>query len=298
MRLNINLCISTLSGTLAILMASCNDEIPSQPKEFSDGKIKMEFTFSHPDATRVTETAFETNDALSLFVCESNQPLQIAGNTVNNERLQFNGTSWIPTRNLYWDEGNYNVYAYYPFQDRINSISDLEFEVQQDQQNPTASGLNGYEASDFLFASAVDVAASTNPVNLKFRHIMSKLSVRLIKGEDFTGDIPTDISVKIHSVVTKATIDLQAGVATKDMYAESKTIIAHRENATTYCAIVVPQRLDGRVPLIEVTIGNSSYIYESNFQFKSGMHHLVNMVLDKNPEQSTINLGGEIINWN
>ena len=41
-----------------------------------------------------------------------------------------------------------------------------------------------------------------------------------------------------------------------------------------------------------------SFLYESKFLFKPGMHHLVSLVIDKNPDQVKIEVGGEIAKWN
>ena len=284
----------------ALSLSSCADEanVPDCP-DASDGKLAMEFTFSHPSQSRVTETAFEQGDVVGLYVVESDMPLEISGNTVNNERLTFNSSSWQPSHPLYWDAGTYNAYAYYPRLSAIESITDQPFEVSTDQRGDVSStAMGGYEASDFLYASAAGLTASTNPVNLQFRHIMSKLSIRLIKGEDFEGELPTTATVYIHNTVTSATVDLNAGVVTKALRGTSKTVIAHQDGPTTYSAILVPQRLDNRVPLIEVVMNGVSFLYESKFLFKSGIHHIVSLVVDKNPDQVKIEIGGEITNWN
>lgn len=256
----------------------------------------MEFTFSHPSQSRATETAFENGDVVGLYVAEADKNLEISGNTVNNESLTFNGSAWKASRPLYWDAGNYNVYAYYPRLTDVTSITDLPFEVSTDQRSDVA--MDGYEASDFLFASAKGISASVNPVNLQFSHIMSKLSIRLIKGEDYEGDIPENATVYIYNTVTEASIDLMAGVATKALRGVRKTVIARQDSRTSYSAIIVPQRLENRVPLIEVVMNGVSFLYESKFLFKPGIHHIVNLVIDKNPEQIKIEIGGEITDWN
>ena len=285
---------------MALSLSSCSDEAygPDCP-DVSDGKLAMEFTFSHPSQSRVTETAFEQGDVVGLYVAESGLPLEISGNTVNNERLTFSGSAWQPSHPLYWDAGTYNVYAYYPHISGIESITDQPFEVSTDQRTAGSStAMGGYEASDFLYASASGLAASANPVNMQFRHIMSKLSIRLIKGEDFVGELPSTATVYIHNTVTEATVDMMAGVATKALRGTRKTVIAHQDGATTYSAILVPQRLENRVPLIEVVMNGVSFLYESKFLFKPGMHHLVSLVVDKNPDQVKIEVGGEIAKWN
>lgn len=258
----------------------------------------MEFICHHPDKTRATETSFESGDVIGLFVTESGKPLEISGNVVNNARFTLNGNSWTSSRPLYWDEGSFNIFAHYPYTNQITSITDLEFEVKTDQRDKLNGEMSGYEASDILIAKATGISPSSDPVSLQFRHIMSKITIRLIKGEDYDGELPENGSVYIHNTVIKSTVDLEAGVVTKDMYGEQKTIIARQISPSTYTAIVVPQRLDTRVPLVEVILNGVSYLYESKFQFKPGMHHIVNLVIDENPDQLKIEIGGGKTSWN
>lgn len=283
---------------LTVGLSSCTDE-SAEPENIPAGKVAMNFTFSHPSQSRATETSFETGDVVGLYVAEADKPLEISGNTVNNEAVTFTGSAWTTSRRLYWDAGTYNAYAYYPRLGNLSSISDLPFEVSTDQSAPAVgAALSNYEASDFLFASARGIAASNNPVNLQFRHIMSKISVNLIKGEDFEGELPATATMYIHNTVTSASIDLAAGVATKATRGLSKTVVARQDAPTTYSAILVPQRMENRVPLIEVVMNGVSYLYEGKFVFKPGIHHIVNLVVDKNPEQVKIEIGGEIADWN
>lgn len=279
-------------------LSSCSGESMEPNSDITKGKVAMEFTFSHPSQSRATETAFEDGDVVALYVSEADKALEVSGNTVNNEGLTFTGSAWKASRNLYWDAGDYNVYAYYPRIPEICSITDLPFEVKTDQRQYSDSSMDGYETSDFLFASAKGIAASANPINLQFSHIMSKISIRLVKGEDYEGNIPETATVYIYNTVTEASIDLMAGIATKALRGTRKTVIARQVNPTTYSAIIVPQRLENRVPLIEVVMNGVSFLYESKFLFKPGIHHIVNLVIDKNPDQVKIEVGGEITNWN
>lgn len=281
-----------MAAVAAGLTACSNDG------DLNTGRYEMTFCFGHPSTARVTETAFEKGDAVGLFVTEHGTPLEIGGNFLTNEKMVFDGTNWASSRKLYWDAGFFNVYSYYPYAENIPSITDYAFEVSADQRaNPGAEGIDGYEASDFLYASYLKYAASSTPVNMMFRHLMSKLTIRLVKGEDYEGDLPENALVEIHNTVPKATIDLEAGVATKDAYATVKTIKARQESASTYTAIIVPQRMPNRVPLIEISTSGVSYLFESKFTFKPGTHHIVNLVIDDNPEKVKIEIGGEITGW-
>ena len=197
-----------------------------------------------------------------------------------------------------WDEGTYNAYAYYPYTQQVSSIEDQPFSVSTDQGAVDGTtGLDGYESSDFLYAKTEGVSASNSPVPLTFRHIMSKLTVRLVKGEDFEGDMPTDGEVYIHNTVPTATIDMSAGVATRYVRGTRATIKAKQDAGTMFSAIVVPQRVENRMPLIEVIMRGVSYVYESKFQFKPGTNHFVNFVISDNPDQVKIEVGGEIEDW-
>lgn len=289
--------ISSIAFVMAILgLAACSDDGEQQYKDARH--TPMTFTVTHPSQTRATATDFENGDRIGLYVAQADAPLEIGGNLVNNEALTRNGSSWTAARTLYWDDGTYNAYAYYPYMQGVSSIDDQPFSVATDQSTTkTATALGGYEASDLLFATTKGIKASASPINLTFKHIMSKIKIRLIKGEDFEGEMPATADVYIHNTVPTATVDLQAGVATRYVKGTRQTIKAQQEGAYSYSAIVVPQRIDNRQPLVEVVMKGVSYLFESKFVFKPGVEHLVNLVITDNPDKVKIEIGGEIENW-
>ena len=288
------------SFALAILgMVSCSDEQETALRSQDAKSTPMTFLVSHPgQATRATETSFEQNDKIGLYVADAKAQLEIGGNLVNNEALTYDGSNWAAARTLYWDKGTYTAYAYYPYIENVSNITDQPFSIALDQSTAKSKEtLGGYEASDLLFATSKNISASASPIPLNFKHIMSKLKIRLIKGEDFEGDMPTTAQVTIHNTVPTATIDLQAGVATRYVKGTRKSIIAHQDDETSYSAIIVPQRIENRMPLIEVVMKGVSYLFESKFQFKPGTEHLVNLIISDNPDQVKIDIGGEITDW-
>lgn len=275
---------------VSVLTAACtSEEAEEMPKTAKE--TPMTFSVSYPEQTRVADNAFEKNDTIGLYVAEETAPLEIGGNLVNNEAIAFDGTNWAASRTLYWDEGTFNAYAYYPYLASVNSIEDLPFSVSLDQSG------DGYEQSDFLHAKTTGVSASNEPINLTFKHLMSKLSIRLVKGEDFEGDMPDEAEVRIMNTYPASTIDISAGVATVNGYGDRATITAKADGDHQYSAIIVPQRVSNRVPLIEVIMKGVSYLYESTFQFKPGINHLVNLVITDNPDKVKIEIGGEVQSW-
>lgn len=238
--------ISGIGFALALLaLVACADD--NEPQYKDARHTPMTFEVTHPSQTRATATSFEGGDRIGLYVAQADAPLEIGGNLVNNEALTYNGSSWTAAHTLYWDEGTYNAYAYYPYIQGVSSIDDQPFSVATDQSTAkTATALGGYEASDLLFATSKGIKASASPINLTFKHIMSKLKIRLVKGEDFEGEMPTTAQVYIHNTVPTATIDLQAGMATRYVKGSQQTITAHQDDDYVYSAILVPQRVENR----------------------------------------------------
>ena len=289
--------ISGIGFTLALLaLVACADDNELQYKDARH--TPMTFEVTHPSQTRATATNFEGGDRIGLYVAQADAPLEIGGNLVNNEALTYNGSSWTAAHTLYWDEGTYNAYAYYPYIQGVSSIDDQPFSVATDQSTAkTATALGGYEASDLLFATSKGIKASASPINLTFKHIMSKLKIRLVKGEDFEGEMPTTAQVYVHNTVPTATIDLQAGMATRYVKGTQQTITAHQDDDYVFSAILVPQRVENRLPLVEVVMKGVSYMYESKFVFKPGVEHLVNLIITNNPDNVKIEIGGEVEKW-
>ena len=284
---------------LALCLAGCGQEEMTEAGE--QPADVMRFSLTHPDEgarTRVTETHFEKDNRIGLYVCTAEAPLEVGGNYVNNALLTFNGSAWHPERPIFWNNGSYDVYAYYPQVSPVTSVDDLPFSVATDQQaagNEQTPG--GYEASDFLWASAKKQTAGNEAVKLNFRHCMSKLTVRLVKGPDYDGDELPEAEVYVHNTVTEATVDLAVGIVTPAKFGKLHTVKAKAAGKDEYTAVLVPQRIANRVPLIEVVMKGVSYLVETNFRFKQGIHHTFTLIISKNPEQVKIEIGGELENW-
>ena len=283
-----------LSTMAALIMSGCTQ----REDELAIPSDQMQFAVEYPK-TRATDTAFEPNDAMGVYVTQYDNdkavPLQISGNYANNVKSTYNGSIWKNSPAIYWADGKFDVFAYYPY-DKPASVDEYKFSVALDQSTEeTTEALGGYEASDFLWAKAAGVSRM-DAVPLTFKHRMSKLVVNLVKGEDYTGDIPSEAVVRIHNPTPEAIIDLASGVVTKRGSEAPKSITAKKVADGVYTAIIVPQRLENKLPLIEVLSHGVSYLVESKFVFRSGMQHTVNLTLNNNPDMVRIEIGGEIEN--
>lgn len=286
-----------MAGAMALAMVGCDkfDKASETPDE-------IRFRAEYPAVTKASGSAFEKGDAVGVYMTkydgETAGLLQVSGNYANNIRTVFDGSAWKSSPVIYWEDGMFDVYAYYPY-DKPASVDTYAFSVAADQSSPaTAEALSGYEASDFLWAKAEKVSRM-DVVPLTFRHSMSRFVVKLQKGEDYSGDLPSDAVVRIHNTVTAAEIDLASGIVSKNAYEGAQSITARQEAVGVYSAIIVPQRLDTRRPLVEVLANGVSYLIESSFVFKAGTQHVMTVTLSNNPDQVKIEIGGEITGgWN
>ena len=279
-----------MAAAMAIAFAACNNEDVTSVYAPEEGEIQL--MMMHPNQSRVTDTFFEDTDSIGVYVTASDAELQLAGNEVNNALFTYNGISWTGKQKVYWNEGKHNVYAFYPYSQKVNDVVDYSFSVQTDQSSEW-----GYMHSDFLFASALDVAASKDPVAMQFSHKMSNVIIKLERGENYEGDIPADAEVYLLSTVPHAVIDLSTGDAAKDNYGAQEAIRCHQVSNTEYRAIVVPQNLTSRRPLVEINMDDVSYLMEGKITYRPGMRHTITVTLDKNPDKIKIEIGGDMGDW-
>ena len=260
---------------------------------------QMEFMFSIGNGTtKVTSTAFEAGDAVSLYAVEwdgnEQYPIQVSGNYLNNEKITYNGTSWTSLRILYWSDNPCDFYALYPYQSSITSIEKQPFSVAWDQSGA------GYEASDLLYAYAEHKSRTDGPVLMNFNHIMSKVVVNLIKGPQFEGDIPNDVEAHVYSTITDCYINMTSGSIEKDIFADKNVITMKKISNERFEAIIVPQNLEKRTPLIELSMGGIAYLLETSLTFRAGYKHTINVTLNTSPDQEQIEISIDpgVNNWN
>lgn len=288
-----------LLAVLSVTALSCGKDVTSIVPVGQD-EIKVIASLPH---TRATTEGFEVGDCMGLFAVEyggdTPAPLQIGGNWLNNEPFVCEGTAWTASRKVYWSDSACDFYAVYPYC-RLNSIDAQLFELATDQTTAeTSEALSGYEASDLMWAKSENVTRTNGSVVLRFRHLMSRVVVKIVKGEKFEGNLPDDITVHIYNTVTSALVNLASGSLEKNPYGTKNTISAKRLSADTFAAIVVPQNLERRTPLIEISMGGIAYLLDYSVSFRPGYQHLVQVIVNTSPDQEKIEISidGTIQDW-
>ena len=288
---------------LALALTACQEGKITPDIAVSE---EMSFNVLAPGAvTKVTGNAFDLLDRIGLYVTDyvdaaTPMPLQISGNRANNLAVTFDGAAWTPSQTIYWGTGKSDVYAYYPYIEQVQDVQSQYFAVAEDQTG------DGYEASDLLWAKAEGVKQTDGAVNLQMSHLMSKLTVKIVAGEDYVGSLPDDASVLLHSTVTGARVDLSKGSVSKDPYSGAKSIKMKKlglrtyegVQAVVYEAIVVPQMLESSVPLLEINSKSVSYLLEDPFNFRPGVAYTYTATLNTSTTAIKVEIGCELEDWN
>lgn len=284
---------------LALMVMSCEKENIDNTPVVEDGVMRIEAL--HPSATRATDSAFESGDVIGLYVTtyegDESLPLQISGNWINNEALTYDGSTWLGRRTFYWAEDTMDVYGYYPYMEPT-SITKHKWAVQTDQSTPaTDDALSAYEVSDFLWAKTEGVSSEDGSVKLQFKHMCSKVVIKLVKGEKYTDEFPEDIEVYLYSTVPEALINFTNGIVSKDPYGTKQKIKARKVAIDTFEVIVVPQSILEYSPFVEIIMGKIAYMTEEIFTYHAGREYIVSITLDNSPQKIEINVGGSVDGW-
>lgn len=258
-------------------MAGCTDDLFD-----GDGLVggKMPITLSgeinQVSVTRVNDNGFCDGDVIGVYIVDydGNTPgtLQLSGNRGDNVRHTFDEAAykWNSAYDLYWKDKHthIDVYGYYPF-GSPESIDAYAFTVQRDQSTSSENGtMGGYEASDFLWGKAENVAPTTSVVRLSMSHRMANARVTLVEGTGFEAGewVKTEKTVLVTNLCREATINLADGTVTQNGGIESTATIPSRVN-DEWRAIVVPQSVAAGTTLFSITIGGVPYKFSKNENF-------------------------------
>ncbi|MDY5034216.1 MAG: leucine-rich repeat protein [Prevotella sp.] len=262
--------------TLATLLpASCADS------GWLDGdgerqKIELSGDIEQIAVTRANDSGFADGDVMGVYVVDYNGSsagsLQVSGNRADNVRHTFDEANrkWIPAYDIYWKDKHthIDVYGYYPC-GNPESIGQYPFTVQRDQSTAGAGGdMGGYEASDFLWGKAEDVAPTTSVVRLTMYHRMACARVTLVEGSGFAeGEwAATEKQVLVANLVREASINLADGtVRTNGGVEQTATIPA--KTGDEWRAIAVPQTVEAGTTMFSITIGGVPYKFSKNEAF-------------------------------
>lgn len=257
-----------------LLMAACTDnDILDSKKLGTGGVMSIAGEIDQVAVTRINDQGFTDKDVMGVYIVnyKGTTPgvLLSQGNHANNVRLTYDegNDKWNTANELYWKDKttHVDVYGYYPY-GSPQVIEEYAFTVQRDQSRPTEDGvMGGYEASDFLWGKATDIAPTSSTIRLSMGHRMSSLRVTLQKGNGFQNNEweTVEKNVLATNLIRKASIDLNTGIVKQDGGIESTATIPSHVN-DEWRAIVVPQTVAAGTTLFNITIDGKPYKFSKN----------------------------------
>lgn len=286
-------------AAITLTLASCgvNDEI------IDNGRTAARFTagiggLETAGGARAADEAWASGDEIGIFMVETGTTT-IAESAVNKAYANTSGNNFATTagNEIYYpmDGSLTDFIAYYPYKTGTTLTTAIDVEIATTQTTAAQP------AFDLLYAvNATGYSkASAGPVNLTFKHVLTKLVMNCLAGE---GLIPAELDgmkVTIKGMNTKSTFDLANGTlattgTTKDITAREITKAATFDASRD--AIILPDSYAAGTVTVEFTLtSNETFTWEVGAEtFGAGNAHTYEITLNRTEVTAT----GAITPWN
>lgn len=235
------------------------------------------------NSPNLQNTAFNEGAEINVYIQDADNPgTWIDGfsngvtYTVNGDQLESAVEAKYPASN------KVDVYAVYP---KTVKIGDTTFNMGDSQSRE-----DGYLEKDLMFANKVNHNASDGTVRLTFKHMLSKIIVKILPGT--TGmDVSTINDLCMDDIYTSIAISqtMTGGLVLGEPQGSKNYIhVNSQEELSTdfenvgVTSIIVPQTVPEDTRLFDFTLGDISFSYytDSPIEFKSGCVHTITLTLD------------------
>lgn len=277
--------IATSIGGVDVLTKAATDVYGGESSKHFDPETKVNvYIFEHVEGEQ-TRAAYNYGDnGKVVYTADANGVLKAS-----------------PTNYFPGNGHGIDIYGIYPTS--IEASTQQTFTVSTDQSED-----ENYKASDLMFAEKKTVKERKTAPTLTFKHQLSKVIVKLVKGSGLNDDDLNGAEVKILNTKPACTIGSvgengMTGFNTSGNAQEIK--VGTWDSSTTslgLAAIVVPQTIPEGTDLIQVTLRNNviyTYKYttksgDNQFtEFTSGNQHTFTLTLST----SGITVNAEISGW-
>lgn len=285
------------TGLLGLSLTGCVKDLDTPTVGEGDTTLPIQLynEISQIPTTRVNDEGFCNGDGVGVYVVNyengSAGTLRLEGNQADNVRYVYDEPNgkWTPDEAVYFRDKHTHVdlIGYYPYS-TPTSVEAYPFEVAKDQSTDAANGLlGGYEASDFLWGKTVDVAPTTQRINIKFQHRMAGALVSLSEGTGFAeGEFAQlEKAVLVTNTIRKATVDLATGEITPSGDVPTTGIVPYKKGGE-FRAVVVPQTVAASTPLFSITVDGTPYVFRKTepFAYTGGKLHKFTIEISKKSE--------------
>lgn len=262
--------IALLASLLGI---SCHQTTHEQPQPSGQPIRINALCVPSENAVLDNDTAFEDGDRAGLYVVNringKMESLLPSGNHIDNMRFTYHGT-WTPSQPIYWmdEQTKADFYLYYPYCSEMDDPRYWTVNVPTDQSSEAAM-----LQADVLVGRAFNVAPASQAVELKARHMMSRLTITLQASQGMTEEKlrEADLKVLVNGLITEATVNIATAIATASG-TERHDIQACQTDALTFTVTAVPQTVTEGA-FITIVVNGDRYTLRRAVTLKQGTWH-------------------------
>lgn len=262
--------IALLASLLGI---SCRQTTHEQPQPSGQPIRINAVCVPSENAVLDNDTAFEDGDRAGLYVVNringKMESLLPSGNHIDNMRFTYHGT-WTPSQPIYWmdEQTKADFYLYYPYSSEMDDPRYWTVNVPTDQSTEAAM-----LQADVLVGRAFNVAPASQAVELKARHMMSRLTITLQASQGMTEEKlrEADLKVLVNGLITEATVNIATAIATASG-TERHDIQACQTDALTFTVTAVPQPVTEGA-FITIVVNGDRYTLRRAVTLKQGTWH-------------------------
>ncbi|MCD7900143.1 MAG: fimbrillin family protein [Bacteroides sp.] len=298
-----NLYLAILSFSFSFCI-SCVNDLPNN-EVIEPGTIPIQLsTRIQSSYTRATDTSFEENDAIGLYVLTESSSLS-QSRYIDNMKFTYNASQiFEPDETIFFPEGNgsCNFLSYYPYS--ANGITSgnttMEVGIAIDQTTPVA-----FSKSNFMVANTANITATEETVDLLFRNKFSRLNIFLKPESGYTLEslLAANPVVRIKNLYTNAVYDFSThqltGHHTTSDISPYGTWDKGEEAIMGKSAIILPQTLEAEQVLLELIVDGSIYEckVKEQFTFKSGQAEDIILTLSGSAKGVQMSINPSLEGW-
>ena len=276
-------------ASFALFISCSKDSVGEMPTPTAppSAEIKRTPITISTQITRATDTDFERNDKVGLYVVNYNGStpgsLTTTGNHVDNMCFTYSG-NWTPVEEIYWedDKTKTDFYSYYPYTASISNVAALPVSVKTDQSTEP-----NYKASDFLWGKTAGIAPTNNTVDMSMKHVMSNIIIKLVPGDGYKMEDLATAKIEICGLKTNATINLTNGAITATGISADITPI---NETTQYRALVIPQNV-ADIDLVRIKIGDNTYLLNQSINLLPNKQYTSTITINRSSQGINIGIG-------
>lgn len=266
-------CTVAIALLASLLGISCRQTTHEQPQPSGQPIRINAVCVPNENAVLDNDTAFEDGDRAGLYVVNringKMESLLPSGNHIDNMRFTYHGT-WTPSQPIYWmdEQTKADFYLYYPYSSEMDDPRYWTVNVPTDQSSEAAM-----LQADVLVGRAFNVAPASQAVELKARHMMSRLTITLQASQGMTEEKlrEADLKVLVNGLITEATVNIATAIATASG-TERHDIQACQTDALTFTVTAVPQTVTEGA-FITIVVNGDRYTLRRAVTLKQGTWH-------------------------